>query len=275
VLAESYWTSTYWGFTNPREALPRAKSAALEALRLDDAIAEAHSALGLVLGAFEFDWKEAEREFSRALQLNPSSAIARYYYAMWFLRALGRLEQALTEMARALELNPLDPFFISLWGYLLHVTRQFEQAIAQQRRAIGLNPAFFLPYWMLSITYAVNGRVDEAIAAAEKANELSGRNSMTLGMLGRVYGLAGRSAEARQLLEELKARRRLTYVPPSSIAFIHRGLGEMDEAMEWMARGVEERDQNAVVALMTEPGYDSVRSQPAFQALLRKMNIEP
>jgi tetratricopeptide (TPR) repeat protein len=232
-------------------------------------------ALGLVLGAGEFDWKEAEREFSRALQLNPSSAIARYYYAMWFLRALGRLEQASIEMGRALELNPLDPFYVSLWGYFLHVTRQFDQAIARQRRAIELNSTFFLPYWMLTITYAVNGRVDEAIAAAEKANELSGRNSMTLGMLGRAYGLAGRSAEARHLLEELKARRRLTYVPPSSIAFVLRGLGELDEAMEWLARGVEERDQNAVCSLNTEPGYDTVRSQPAFQALLRTMKLVP
>ena len=194
---------------------------------------------------------------------------------MWFLRALGRLEQALTEMQRALELNPLDPFFISLWGYLLHVTRQFEQAIAQQQRAIELNPTLFLPYWMLSITYAVNGRVHEAIAAAEKANELSERNSMTLGMLGRVYGLAGRLAEARQLLEELKARRRLTYVPPSSIALIHRGLGELEQVLEWMARGIEERDLNVVAALNTEPGYDSLRSYPAYQALLRKMNLEP
>jgi serine/threonine-protein kinase len=275
VLSESYWVSAYWGFTNPREALPRAKAAALEALRLDDTIAEAHSTLGTVLGTSEFDWHGAEREFRRALELNPSSAIVRYSYAAWFLRPVGRVEQALTETRRALALDPLDPFCSSLLGYLLHTARQFEPAVAQLQHAIDLDPTFFFSYWLLSITYGLNERLDEAIAAAEKANELSGRNPLTLGMLGRVYGFAGRTAEARQLLEELKARRRLTYVPASSLSYVHRGLGELDAGLEWIARGVEERDLVLVAALKTEPGYDPLRSHPAFQALLRKMNLEP
>ncbi|MBE3133066.1 MAG: protein kinase, partial [Acidobacteria bacterium] len=120
VLAESYFWSAYWGSTNPREAFARAKSAALEALRIDDTIADAHSALGTVLGTGEFDWHGAEREFRRALELNPFSAVVRYdyawCYAMWFLLPLGRVEQALTEMRRALELDPLDPFYNSLLG---------------------------------------------------------------------------------------------------------------------------------------------------------------
>jgi len=279
VLSESYLLSAYWGSTNPRESLPRAKSAALEALRLDDTIADAHSALGTVLGSGEFDWPGAEREFSRALELNPSSVAIRYdyawCYAMWFLLPLGRVEQALTEMRWALELDPLDPFYNSLLGYLLHVTRQFEPAVAQLQHAIDLDPTFFFSYWLLSIPYAHNGRLDEAIAAAEKANELSGGNAITLGQLGRFYGRAGRTAEARQLLEELTARRRLTYVPSSALSFIHRGLGELDEGLEWIARGIEERDPILVTALKTEPGYDPLRSHPAYQALLRKMNLEP
>jgi serine/threonine protein kinase/Flp pilus assembly protein TadD len=279
VLSESYLLSAYWGSTNPRESLPRAKSAALEALRLDDTIADAHSALGTVLGSGEFDWPGAEREFSRALELNPSSMAVRYdyawCYAMWFLLPLGRVEQALTEMRWALELDPLDPFYNSLLGYLLHVTRQFEPAVAQLQHAIDLDPTFFFSYWLLSIPYAHNGRLDEAIAAAEKANELSGGNAITLGQLGRFYGRAGRTTEARQLLEELTARRRLTYVPSSALSFIHRGLGELDEGLEWIARGIEERDPILVTALKTEPGYDPLRSHPAYQALLRKMNLEP
>jgi serine/threonine-protein kinase len=279
VLSESYWVSAYLGFTNPREALPRAKAAALEALRLDDTIAGAHSALGTILGTSEFDWHGAEREFRRALELNPSSAIGRSSYAWWhpmcFSLPLGRVEEALTEMRGAVELDPLDPFYNSLLGYTLFAARQFEPAIAQLQHAIDLDPTFFFPYWFLSLPYAHTGRLDEAIAAAEKANELSGGNANTLGNLGKVYGRAGRIAEARQLLEALTARRRLTYVPASAFAFVHGGLGERDKALEWMATGIEERDTTLVTSLWSSPSYDPLRSHPAFQALLRKMNLEP
>jgi serine/threonine-protein kinase len=278
VLSESHLWSAFWGSTDPREAFARAKLAALEALRLDDTIADAHSALGTVLGSGEFDWPGAEREFRRALELSPSSAVVRYDYAwchaMWFLFPLGRVEEALTEMRRALELDPLDPFYNSLLGYLLHVTRQFEPAVAQLQHAIDLDPTFFFSYWFLSAPYVANGRLDEAIAAAEKANELSGGTAVTLGALGSVYGRAGRTAEARQLLEELTARRQATYVPASALAFVHGGLGERDEALAWIARGIEERDPILVTALKIAPTYDHLRSHPAFPALLRKMNLE-
>jgi len=279
MLSESYLWSAFWGSMDPREAFPRAKSAALEALKLDDTIADAHSALGTVLGSGEFDWHGAEREFRRALELNPSSAAVRYdyawCYAMWFLLPLGRGEQALTEMRRALELDPLDPFYNSLLGCLLYLTRQFEPAIAQLQHAIDLDPTFFFPYWFLSIAYRLNGRLDESMAAAEKANELSGGNALTLGALGSAYGLAGRTAEARQLLEELTARRRLTYVPASAFTFVLGGLGERDGSLEWITRGIEERDPILVTSFNISPSFDRLRSHPAFQALLRKMNLEP
>jgi len=279
VLSESYLWSAFWGSTNPREAFPRAKSAALEALRLDDTIADAHSALGTVLGSGEFDWQGAEREFRRALELNPSSAAIRYdyawCYAMWFLLPLGRGEQAITEMRRALELDPLDPFYNSLLGCLLYLTRQFEPAIAQLQHAIDLDPTFFFPYWFLSVAYRLNGRLDESIAAAEKANELSGGNALTLGALGSAYGLAGRTAEARQLLEELTARRRLTYVPASAFTFVLGGLGEQAGSLEWITRGIEERDPILVTSFKISPSFDRLRSHQTFRALLRKMNLEP
>ena len=160
-------------------------------------------------------------------------------------------------------------------GCLLYLTRQFEPAIAQLQHAIDLDPTFFFSYWFLSIACALNGRLDEAIAAAEKANELSGGTALTLGALGAVYGRAGRTAEARRLLEELKARRRLTYVPASALASAHRGVGELDETLEWIAKAIEERDPIAVTALKIGPNYDPLRSHPSFRALLRKMNLEP
>jgi len=279
MLAESYFWSAFWGSMDPREAFSRAKTAALEALRLDDTIADAHSALGTVLGSGEFDWTGAEREFRRAQELSLSSAVVRYdyawCYAMWFLLPQGRVEQATSEMRRALELDPLDPFYNSLLGCLLDMMRQFESAVAQLQHAIDLDPTFSFSYWFLSITYTQLGQFTEAIAAAEKANQFSGGNALTLGTLGRAYGLAGRTAEARQLLEELTARRRLTYVPSSAFAVVHGGLGEQRESLEWIEKGIEERDPIVVTALKSSPSYDRVRSHPAYHALLRKMNLEP
>jgi serine/threonine protein kinase/Flp pilus assembly protein TadD len=279
MLAESYFWSAFWGTTDPREAFSRAKSAALEALRLDDTIADAHSALGTVLGSGEFDWPGAEREFQRALELSLSSTVVRYdyawCYAMWFLFPLGRVEQAVAEIRRALELDPLDPFYNSLLGHLLHNMRQFGPAVAQLRHAIDLDPTFSFSYWFLSITYRQIGQFDEAIAAAEKANQFSGGNALTLGTLGSLYGRVGRTAEARELLAELTARRRSTYVPASALAFVYGGLGESREGMEWITRGIEERDPIVVTALKPSPTYDSLRPHPAYKALLRRMNLEP
>jgi serine/threonine protein kinase/Tfp pilus assembly protein PilF len=279
MLAESFFWSAFWGSTDPRKAFAGAKSAALEALRLDDTIADAHSALGTVLGSGEFDWPGAEREFQRALELSLSTAVVRYdyawCYAMWFLFPLGRVEQALAEIRRALELDPLDPFYNSLLGHLLHSLRQFEPAVAQLRHAVDLEPTFSFSYWLLSVTYRQIGRLEEAIAAAEKANQFSGGNALTLGTLGGLYGQAGRTAEARQLLKELTARRQSTYAPASALASVLSGLGERHESLEWISRGIEERDPIVVTALKPSPTYDALRSHPAYPALLRKMNLEP
>ncbi|NLP11409.1 protein kinase [bacterium] len=279
MLAESYFWSAFWGSMDPRQAFTKARSAAMEALRLDDTIADAHSALGTVLGSGEFDWSGAESEFRRALELSPSSTAVRYNfawcYALWFLYPQGRVEQALIEMRRAVELDPLDPFYNTLVGYLLGVLRQFGPAIAQLQHTIDLDPSFFFSHWFLSITYTYNGQFEEAIAPAEKANELSGRHALTLGTLSSLYGRTGRIAEARQFLEELTARRRFGYVPSSAMAWAHNGIGELDKSLEWIVKGIDERDPLLVTALKCAPTYNRLRSLPAFPALLRKMNLEP
>jgi tetratricopeptide (TPR) repeat protein len=279
VLAESSLWDAYWGSMDPREGFSRAKRAALEALRLDGTMADAHSALGCVLGSGEFDWQGAEREFGRAQESNLSSAAGGYdyawYFSMYFLLPLGRVQEALNEVRRAIERDPLDPFFNSLAGYGLYALRQFEPAIAQLRHAVGLDPTFFFAPWLLSLVHGHEGNVDQAVWAAEKANELSGGNALTVGMLGRAYALVRRTAEARRLLAELTTRRRSAYVPASAFMFVHGGLGEREEALEWMARGVDEHDPIVMASLNRSPSYDHLRSHPAYHALLRKMNVEP
>ena len=279
VLAESYLWDGFWGSTDPREGFAKAKSAALEALKLDDSIADAHSALGTVLGSGEFEWQRAAGEFTRAEELSLRSAAAGYdypwYYSMYFLLPLGRAQEALAEIQTALGLDPLDPFYNALAGYLLFALRQFERAVAQLQHTIDLDPTFFFSYWFLSILHARQGRLDDAIAASEKANELSGGTAITMGDLGKVYALAGRTAQARQCLEELNRRRQSTYVPACAFLFVHGGLGEREDAIEWMARGVDEHDPILMTSLKVSPSYDALRSHPAYRELLRKMNLEP
>ncbi len=275
AIAEYYFGSAFWGFVDSREALPRAKSATVEALRLDDTLAEAHVLLAMVAVFHDFDWAAAEREFRRALQLDPSSAIVRYYYGNFFLRPVGRLDEALSQCQRGVELDPLSPLQNSFVGYLVYAAGQHDLAIAQLLRAIDLEPGWYFPHWLLAIVYEYLDRFDEAIAEAERACELSGRTAPTLGILGRVYARAGRRADAETMLRALQAGRHTTYVPPFALAAIYRGLGDVTRAFDWMEKAIDERDMIVVAALNTEPGYRAVRGHPRFDALLRKTNLAP
>jgi len=279
MLAESCFWNAFWGTVEPRAAFSTAKAAALEALRLDDAIADAHSALGTVLGCGEFDWEGAEREFTRAAELNPSSGPVRYAYAwcyaMWFLLPLGRVEPALAEMRRALQLDPLDPFYNALLAYLLHASGRPDEAVAQFQRAVDLDPGFNFSHMLFAITLNAMDRHADAVQVAERANELSGGSVATRWVLGGAYCHAGRTAEARQILADLTERRRSAYVPASAFVFLHGGLQESDASLEWLARAVEERDPIVVTSLTTARAYEGLRPLPAYQALLREMHLEP
>jgi tetratricopeptide (TPR) repeat protein len=270
-MAVCLFSGSFWHM-NPNEALPKARAAALEALKLDDTLADAHGALAMTLGFFDFDWKGAEREFQCALKLNPASPTIRFVY-VFFLQATGQLGEAVTEMRRLLEQDPLNPLFNAHLGYLWFFSRQNDRAIEQQLQAIELDPNSFYPYSALSLIYLQKGQLDEAIRSAEKACELSGRSSMMLGQLGACYGLAGRTAASRQLLEELKARSFTTYVPALAPAFIHACLGELEQYLELIGRAAEEREMGIILMLKTSPHFDSLRPHPSYQALLRKMNL--
>ena len=274
-MAEYYFWSAHWAFKDPREALPKFKSAAMEAVSQDDTLAEAHSMLGLALGPVGFDWAGAEREFRRAIELNPASPIVRFYYGFFFLQPMGRLDEGSSQLQRAMELDPLSSLYNTLLAYLYYARGQCDLAIAQHRRAMDLDPSFFAPHWLLSAAYAHMGRLEEAIAEAQKACELSGRHALALGLLGLAYELSGRRSEARALLEELTTKCRTTYVPPTAMVAVYRGLGELDQTLGWLEKGVEERDLIVVCCLKSEPLTIPVQGHPRYQTLLRKMNLEP
>ncbi len=197
-MAAFYFMSSFWGFMNPKEALPKAKSVAIEALRLDDTLAEAHNLLGIVKGYCDFDWARAEQECHRALELNTASPSVRHYVSTVF-RAMGRLDEALSQSIRAVELDPLSAFYSAFLGYLYYARGQYDLALAHYQHSMDLDPAWYVPHWLLAIAYEYMGRLEEAIAEAQKACELTTRNPATVAILGAAYGRAGRHGDARDL----------------------------------------------------------------------------
>jgi serine/threonine protein kinase/Tfp pilus assembly protein PilF len=271
-MGYSYWKSADVGFLSPREAIPKIKAAALEAVKLDDALGDAHALLGLALGTCDFDWAGGEREFRRALQLDPAAPDI-HFLAYVFFFATGRVEEAGMEMRRAVEQDPLSPHFNAMLGSWFSETAQHDQATAQCQLAVELDPNFWLAHWMLALSYAYKGQPDDAISAAKKGIHTCGRYPMLLMCLGWSYAASGRVAETRELLEELKARGCETYASPYAIGVLHLALGEVEQGLEWFAKALEERDLTATTTFKSDAGLAPLRPHPAFQALLRKMNL--
>jgi TolB-like protein len=272
-MAEYYWASAFWGFMPGTKAVPRAKAAALAALKLDDTLAEAHAQLGVARGMGDFDWVAAEQEFQRALELNPASPIPHYYYGLYCLRPTGRLQEELPHARRVVELDPLSPRYNANLAFVYELAGQYGPAIAQARRAIDLDPSMYMPYCVLAFAYVRMGRFQEAITAAQKVCEVSGRNARTLTVLAMVYGLAGRQGEARAILKEMETLYHRTCVPPRAMAPTYAAAGKVDAALDWLEKGVAERDLMIIYGLKFEPVYAALHGHPRYQALLRKMNL--
>jgi TolB-like protein/Flp pilus assembly protein TadD len=260
----------WFGALSPREAGQRAAAAASRALQIDDTLGEAHASMGLVRYWFEWDWFAAEQEFLRAIELNPSYASAHQWYAS-FLGAMGRLEEARVEHALARQLDPLsliismgaaDPYFCA---------RQYDEAIAHLRGILEQEPRFFPALFNLGRACVEKGMYSEAIAAFEKAVQLSG-NREGRPALAHAYAKAGRTGVARSILAEMKIHTGGRYVASPMIARIHLGLGEIDEAFEWLRKGIEERSY-WIVFLKMDPVYDEIRSDPRFANLLRAARL--
>jgi len=272
-LGKSYWQlGSETGLSSPREVFPEAKRAIERALEIDETLSDAHTTLGLIKLYYEWDWQGAEVEFKRGIELSPNSAVAHDDYSM-YLAAVGRLEEAIAEVKCALELDPLSLIANNGLGFFYSLAHQNDEAIAQWNKIIELDPDFNLPYWNLGYVYLDMGMLQEAITFAEKAVVLSGEHPGTKAGLGLVYAKADRKGEALKILEELKQLSTGKYVPSLRIDHIYIGLGENDLALEWLERAYEERDAT-LLWLKVDPVYDSLRSDPRFKALLKKMNFE-
>jgi serine/threonine-protein kinase len=271
-LAGFYNVLGVFGQIPPKAANAQAAQATAKALQLDNLLAEAYAMMG-ALRAGEFDWKGAEREFSRALELDSRSQDVLKWYDHYYLGPMKRLDEAVTAFLRALEVDPLSPFLQSGLGYNYCLKREWNRAIQQCRNALELDPQCWAHILLGSCCFHI-GKHDDAIRAMETQAQLLGRSSFALGNLGWAYASTGRTAEALTLLEELQARARAQYTPPWSLAVIYAGLGEMDNAFDWFEKAVDEHDP-LMLHFHVHPNYDPLRTHPRYAALLRTMNLEP
>jgi tetratricopeptide (TPR) repeat protein len=273
-LAELSWYLGFVGLAPPRETCAAGVFHAVRALEIDPTLAETHALLAMFRKQLDFDWEEVRREMELALELNPYSPVVMVRNALTTMLPHGHIPKAVAEIERALEFDPLSVFTRTWLGLMLWVGRQHHRALEQGRMLLELNPSHFMGHFVVGAALWGLGDFSEAVAAQRRATELSGGSPATLGWLGLALAQSGDGVEARSLLDRLHGIARQAYVPPTSFAWIHVGLGEVDCCFDWMNRAVDMRD-HLIVPIKTWPFLDSIRSDPRYLALLRRMNLEP
>ncbi len=269
-LAEAcYIGSSY--YLPPKEAMPRLKQAALKAIEIDNTLAEAHAALALAKAFYDWDSPGAESEFKQAIALNPNYESTRQFYG-GFLIMEGRFEEGLAEMKRAREIDPLSLLITAYSGLQYIYARQYDRAIELCQSALDMEANYWLALDFLGVAHQLKGNLPEAIAAFQKAKQLDD-SPWILVRLGCAYAASEMRTEAQKLLEELQELSKRRYVSACGIANIYAALGENDQAFAWLEKAYDDRDEN-VCWLKVDPMFDSLRSDPRFGALLRKIGAD-
>ncbi len=270
-LADSYNLMASYGKKPLATPLLRAKATALKALTLDDKLAEAHAALAAVKLWREFDWEGAERGWRKAIELNPGYSTSHLWLAL-YLAARERLDEALAEVKLALDLDPLSRVINLNLARILHFARQFDDSIRQCRKTIDLYPDYLIAHRRLGMSYGEKQMFEEAEVEFNKALAILPDDSETMSAMAYVHATGGRVDAARKILERLEEIAKVTYVSPYSIARVHIGLGQIDEAFVQLQKTYQER-HGILTYLKVEPIFDRLRSDDRFADLLRKMGL--
>jgi TolB-like protein/tetratricopeptide (TPR) repeat protein len=270
-MADTYNVTGLFGFSPPREAFTRAKAAAQKTLEIDDSIGEAHASLAFSTAFFDWDWLAAEREFRRAIELNPDYATAHEWYAI-HLWATGRFNESIVEAERARELDPLSLIINTIAGIAYYMARRYEESIASHRKVLEMDPNFLLAHTYIILPYVECGRYDDAIDTIRRAESLAAEHTYTLGYFGGAYGRAGLEDDALRILARIDELARERYVSAVHRANLLVGLGRFDEALADMERGYEERCPVHSFS-KTIPYFDCLHSHPRFQTLLKKIGF--
>ena len=274
-LADCYNFLGRWesGAMAPQIAFPQAKAAVSRALRLDNALAEAHSALAYVSMHYDWDWARAGEGFKHALKLNPNSSHAHHWYSH-YLMAVGRVEESLSESLRILELDPLDVIISIHLAWHHYLAHQFPEAAAASKKTLEMEPHSHWGYFFLGWAYEQMKMFSEAIKALEKSLALSGGSTVMKAALGHAYGLAGDQASALKVIEELKEGSKTRYVSSYEIGLIYAAMRNSDEAFAWLNRACEERS-GWLPYLKAEPRLDHVHSDPRFARIVQRIGLPP
>ena len=276
-LADSYISlavpETLQEMLPPTDAFQKARVAVNQALDIDDALAEAHASLGHIMFQYDRDWSGAEKEFRRAIDLNPNYANAHHWYAL-SLMWMGRLDEALDQIRQARAIDPLSLVINSNLGFILAAAHQYDQGIEQCRKTLEMEPNFAHARYRLGQIYILKGMNQDAIVELKKAVALSGESPRATAELGVAYARLGDTSEALKLLAELRARSRLRYVSPFNMALINGALGDNRQALDWLEMAYKEHAPSLNL-LKLSPAFDSLHAEPRFTELVKRIGLPP
>jgi serine/threonine-protein kinase len=272
-LADCYILLGIYVYLEPSAAFPKAQEEAQEALSIDSTIAEAHTSLAYISTLYEWDWERAESQFKRAIDLNPNYATAHHWYSV-FLNVMGRYDESIDKIKRAQELDPGSNIINTDAGHPYYYMRRYDQAIKAFQRVLAMDQGFWRPHWDLARTYSQKEMYEEALAEIQKAkNLLKGWQPWIEWSRGIIYARMGQREEAEQVLKGMLERSKQGYVPPTDFAALHFALEENDQGFVWLDQAHKGRD-GFLVWLRVDPFYDSIRSDPRFTDMLKKMGLD-
>jgi tetratricopeptide (TPR) repeat protein len=271
-LAQTYGASAYWGHRPPREVLPKARAETLKAIELDDTLAEAHDQMGMFRWCVDWDWPGAKREFKRAIELNPNYADVRLDYA-FYLASAGHLDEAMAQVRRAHELDPLNPIYEAAMAWHWGVAHRYDEAIQRLQKVLEVAPGFFPAQHALWRAYRHKGLDEEAFREAKKAFSLK-KNEQVVEALERGYAESGYPEAMRLAAETRVAQSSQVYVQATEIAGLYVDAEEKELALDWLEKAYDECDPT-LIHVPAARDWDSLRSEPRFQNLLKRMNLPP
>ena len=273
ALSEVWWFLGFFGLVAPREAFGTGIWAALRSLELDERSAGTHALVGMYRKELDYNWTEVHRQFARAFELDPTSPNVRFRYALTGLMPAGRLDEAIATLQGLLSTDPLSLLYRGWLAIFRGFARDYAGAVTESRGALEIEPNYPQALLTLSTGLMALGQGEEARETQQRCVDLTGSAAWALGVLGWIEGLVGRREEATRILGRLVADSARVYVPPTSVAFVHLGLGDRAAALAWLDKAVEARDP-FVVPLKVWAIYDPIRKEPAYRDLLRKMNYD-
>jgi eukaryotic-like serine/threonine-protein kinase len=267
-LADAYSFIGTYSVQRPHTALAHALAAAERALALDPELAEAHTSLALIRLA-NWEWPEAEREFRRALELDPTQVLPRIYYS-WLMVLQGDIAGALIEARKAQEIEPMSPLVNAGAGHTLFLARRYDEAVIECEKSLEVDPNFILGIHVIGMCRALQSRLTDAIQIGERTASMSGRAPFYVGVLGHYYARSGAADKVNPIIEELEHTASTRYVPPHSFAYIYAGANDLDRAFEWQAKAYED---GASPFYYFSPLIDNMQADPRHSAELKRMGL--